>query len=64
VSLSIELDISFDDLNKHFVHRIQEFEVKDALKRMKVAKTMDLDGFLLKYEEVLDVGDHRSNNRL
>jgi hypothetical protein len=48
VSLSIELDISFDDLNKHFVHRIQEFEVKDALKRMKVAKTMDLDGFPIK----------------
>jgi hypothetical protein len=48
VSLSIELDISFDDLNKHFVHRIQEFEVKDVLKRMKVAKTMDLDGFPIK----------------
>jgi hypothetical protein len=32
-SLSIELDISSDDLNRQFVCRIQEYEVKDALKR-------------------------------
>jgi hypothetical protein len=43
-SLSIELDISSDDLNRQFVHRIQESEVKDALKRMKGGKTMGLDG--------------------
>jgi hypothetical protein len=43
-SSSIELDISSDDLNRHFVHRIQESEVKDALKRMKRGKTMGPDG--------------------
>jgi hypothetical protein len=39
-SSSIELDISSDDLNRQFVRRIQESEVKDALKRMKGGKTM------------------------
>jgi hypothetical protein len=39
-SSSIELDISSADLNRQFVRRIQESEVKDALKRMKGGKTM------------------------
>jgi hypothetical protein len=43
-SSSIELDISLDDLNRQFVRRIQESEVKDALKRMKGGKTMGPDG--------------------
>jgi hypothetical protein len=43
-SSSIELDISLDDLNRQFVRRIQEFEVKDALKRMKGGKAMGPDG--------------------
>jgi hypothetical protein len=43
-SSSIELDISSDDLNKQFVRRIQESEVKDALKRMKGGKVMGPDG--------------------
>jgi hypothetical protein len=43
-SSSIELDISSDDLKKHFVHRIQEFKVRDALKRMKGGKAMGIDG--------------------
>jgi hypothetical protein len=43
-SSSIELDISSDDLNRQFVRRIQESEVKDALKRMKGGKTMCPDG--------------------
>jgi hypothetical protein len=47
-SPSIELDISLDDLNIHFVHRIQKFEVKDALKRMKGGKTMGPDGIPIK----------------
>jgi hypothetical protein len=34
-SSAIELDISLDDVNMNFVWRIQEFEVKDAFKRMK-----------------------------
>jgi hypothetical protein len=40
---SIELDISSDDLNRQFIRRIQESEVKDVLKRMKGGKTMDPD---------------------
>ena len=43
-SSSTELDISSDDLNRHFVRRIQESEVKDALKRMKGGKAMGPDG--------------------
>jgi hypothetical protein len=43
-SSSIELDISSDDLNRQFVHRIQESEVKDGLKRMKGGKAMGSDG--------------------
>jgi hypothetical protein len=43
-SSSIKLDISSDDLNRQFVRRIQESEVKDALKRMKRGKTMGPDG--------------------
>jgi hypothetical protein len=39
-SSSTKLDISSDDLNRQFVRRIQESEVKDALKRMKRGKTM------------------------
>jgi hypothetical protein len=41
---AIELDISSDDLNRQFVRRIQESEVKDILKRMKGGKAMGLDG--------------------
>jgi hypothetical protein len=43
-SSSIVLDISSDDLNRQFMHRIQESEVKDALKRMKGGKAMSPDG--------------------
>jgi hypothetical protein len=43
-SSCIELDISSDDLNRQFVRRIQESEVKDALKRMKGGKAMSPDG--------------------
>jgi hypothetical protein len=43
-SSSIELDISSDNLNRQFVCRIQESEVKDALKRMKAGKAMGPDG--------------------
>jgi dihydroorotate dehydrogenase len=42
-SSSIELNISSDDLNRQFVRRIQESEVKDVLKRMKEGKTMGSD---------------------
>jgi DNA anti-recombination protein RmuC len=43
-SSSIELDNSSDDLNRQFVRRIKESEVKDALKRMKGGKLMGLNG--------------------
>jgi hypothetical protein len=43
-SSSIELDISSDDLNKKFMRRIQESEVKDALKKIKEGKLMGPDG--------------------
>jgi hypothetical protein len=43
-SSSIELDISSDDPNRQFMRRIQESEVKDALKRMKGGKAMGPDG--------------------
>jgi hypothetical protein len=44
MSSSIELDISLDDLNRQFVHRIQESDVKYALKRIKGITAMGLDG--------------------
>jgi hypothetical protein len=42
-SPSIELDISSNDINRQFMRRIQESEVKNALKRMKGGKVMDSD---------------------
>jgi hypothetical protein len=38
----IELDDSIDT-NRRFVRRIQESEVKEALKKMKTGKTLGLD---------------------
>jgi hypothetical protein len=38
------LDDSFDETNKHFVRRIQEAEVGEALKRMKGGDAMGPDG--------------------
>jgi len=37
-TMDTQLDDSFDDLNRCFVRRIQESEVKEALKRMKGAR--------------------------
>jgi ribosomal protein L20A (L18A) len=42
-SSTIELDNSFDDTSRRFVRRIQESEVKGALRRMKEGKAMDPD---------------------
>ena len=41
---TVQLDDSFDDTNRRFVRRIQESEVREALKRMKGDKAMDPDG--------------------
>jgi hypothetical protein len=55
-SSSIELDISSDDLNRQFVRRIQEFEVKDALKRMKGGKAIGPDGIPIEvWRSLVDV---------
>ncbi|XP_071677140.1 uncharacterized protein [Lolium perenne] len=43
-SSTIELDDSFDDTSMCFVRRIQESEVKEALRRMKGGKAMGPDG--------------------
>jgi hypothetical protein len=42
-SSTIELNDSFDDTSRRFVRRIQESEVKEALKRMKGEKAMGPD---------------------
>jgi hypothetical protein len=44
VSSSTKLDISLDDLNRYFMHRIQESKVKDTFKGMKGGKAMGPDG--------------------
>ena len=41
---TVQLDDSFDDTNRRFVRRIQESEVREALKRMKGGKAMGPDG--------------------
>jgi hypothetical protein len=43
-TMNIQLDDSFDNLNRCFVRMIQELEVKEALRRMKWGKTMGPDG--------------------
>ncbi|WVZ50242.1 hypothetical protein U9M48_001516 [Paspalum notatum var. saurae] len=42
-STPIQLDDSFDDANRHFVRRIQETEVRKAIKRMKGGKAVGPD---------------------
>ena len=42
--ITFQLDDSFDDSNRRFVRRIQEYEVREALKRMKEDKVMGPDG--------------------
>jgi hypothetical protein len=39
----LELDDSFVDTNMRFVRKIQEVEVKEALKRMKGGKALGID---------------------
>ena len=42
--MDIELDDPFDDTNIRFVRRIQETEVREALKKTKESKVMGLYG--------------------
>ena len=44
-NFTIQLGDSFDDTNRRFVRRIQESEVRKALKRMKGGKAMGPDGY-------------------
>jgi len=56
-STSIELDDPFDDTNRGFVRRIQESEVKEALKRMKAGKALGPDNIPIEVWRCLgDVG--------
>ena len=41
---TFQLDDSFDDTNRRFVRRIQESEVREALKMIKGSKAMGPDG--------------------
>ena len=45
---TVQLDDSFDDTNWRFVRRIQESEVREALKRTKGGKAMSPDGIPIK----------------
>lgn len=45
---TVRLDDSSDDTNRRYVRRIQEQEVREALKRMKVDKAMGPDGIPIK----------------
>ena len=51
---TVQLDDSFDDTNRRFVRRIQEQGVREALKRMKVGKTMGPDGIPIKVWRCLE----------
>ena len=45
---TVQLDDLFDDTNRRFVRRIQESEVREALKRIKGGKVMGYDGISIK----------------
>ena len=47
----VQLDDSFDDNNRRFERRIQESEVREALKRMKGSKAMGPNGIPIKHAE-------------
>ena len=49
---TVQLDDSFDDTNRRFVRRIQESEVREALKRMKEGKTMGPDCYSMANQDV------------
>ena len=44
---TFQLDDSFDDTNRRFMRRIQESDVREALKRMKEGKAMGPDGITI-----------------
>ena len=52
---TVQLNDSFDDTNRRFVRRIQESEVREALKRMKGGKAMGPDGIPIKVWRCLGI---------
>ena len=52
---TFQKDDSFDDTNRRFVRRIQEYEVREALKRMKGGKVMGPDGIPIEVWRCLGV---------
>ena len=48
-------DDSFDDTNRRYVQRIQESEIKEALKRMREGKAMGPDGIPIKVWRCLGI---------
>jgi hypothetical protein len=52
---ALELDDSFNDINRRFVRRIQEAEIGEALKRMKGGKAMGPDGIPIEVWRYLGV---------
>jgi hypothetical protein len=50
----IDLDDSVDDTNRRFVRRIQEFEVKKTLKKMKIGKALETDDILIEVWRCLE----------
>ena len=51
-NFTIQLGDSFDDTNRRFVRRIQESEVREALKRIKGGKAMGPDGIPIRCGDV------------
>ena len=58
----IELDDAFDDTDRQFVRRIQESEVREALKRMKVGKALGPDNIPIEVWKCLGRSDDRLTN--
>ena len=49
------MDDSFDDTSRRFMRRIQESEVREALKRMKGGKAIGPDGIPIKVWRCLGI---------
>uniref|UniRef100_A0A0A9FD21 Uncharacterized protein n=1 Tax=Arundo donax TaxID=35708 RepID=A0A0A9FD21_ARUDO len=60
-SSTIELDDFFDDTNRCFMCRMQESEVKEALKKMKGSKVMGPNGIPIEVWRCLGNSDNMAN---
>jgi hypothetical protein len=57
---TFQLDDSFDDTNRHFVHRIQESKVRETLKRVKGVRRWAPDGIPIQAWRCLTTQDSYS----